>query len=73
MSSTPTELLAAALQLPVEGRAALIEGLLQSLPDEFDSVNESGFLEELDRRFVQFQENPETAVGWDELKNRLGD
>ena len=68
MSPTPPDLLAAALQLPVENRASLAEHLLDSLPDDFALGDEEAFVEELDLRFAEYQQNPDTAVSWDELK-----
>jgi putative addiction module component (TIGR02574 family) len=72
MSERAASLLAAALQLPEDERAELVEGLLDSLggPDsDIDRMTEDEFAAELDRRAEELRQNPDAAIPWDQVKD----
>jgi len=66
------ELRAAVFALPPDERRKLAEDLLDSVPDEDDGpqLTDAQF-EELERRRLDHEANPELARPWDEVYERL--
>ncbi len=64
MIATPQEILAAGLQCTERERLAIANGLLESVSDDIDDLDEDELLEELKRRSV----DREGAVSWDVIK-----
>jgi len=70
MSPNSRELLQAALTLPEDDRATIVEALLQTLPPEPDEWDDVELASELDRRLEEALNDPATTVPWSELKNQ---
>ena len=71
MTQHATELLANALRLPDDERAAFTEELLASFdpqPGEADPLDDAEFLAELDRRAEEFRNDPTSGLPWDIVK-----
>jgi putative addiction module component (TIGR02574 family) len=68
--TTTEQILAAALELPAEERARLIDARLQSLDGEIDPITEA-VREELDRRLDAYHRDPAAGSTWPEVKARL--
>lgn len=71
MSERFTALLAEALKLPDDERAALADELLDSLddaPSDYDTMSEDEFKAELDRRAKELRQHPERAVPWEQVE-----
>ena len=66
MSESTRVLYEAAIKLPENERLLLVSRIMETLPaeDQSCSVDDSGFLAELDRRFS----DSEGAVAWPELE-----
>lgn len=68
---TSKELLAEALQLSDEERAALAGELIQSLDAEVDPDAEAAWAEEIRRRVDLIQAGRASTVSWSEARRRL--
>jgi putative addiction module component (TIGR02574 family) len=64
MTAETRALFEAALALPEDQRALLVDELIGSLPAEADDAIQV----ELDRRFAEFQDDPTSAVPWSEIR-----
>jgi len=71
MSHNTTELLKAALELPVEARAALADSLLDSLDPEVDEDAETAWQAEIQRRALQMDSKAVSPIPWGEVRARL--
>jgi putative addiction module component (TIGR02574 family) len=69
MNQKSRELIEAALTLPEDDRASLVEALLETLPPEPDDWVDDELALELDRRLEEALNDPSTTVPWSELKN----
>jgi putative addiction module component (TIGR02574 family) len=70
MDEKSREILEAALSLPEDQRASLIEALLQTLPSDTDEWDDDELASELDRRLDEALGDPSSTVSWTDLKNR---
>jgi putative addiction module component (TIGR02574 family) len=70
MDDKSREVLEAALSLPEDQRASLVEALLQTLPPGSDEWDDDELASELDRRLEEALDNPSSTVSWTELKAR---
>ncbi|HMF13696.1 MAG TPA: addiction module protein [Gemmataceae bacterium] len=68
MTGQTQAVLDAALALPEAQRLILVERLMETLPPDQDDLTDVEFAAELDRRWVEFQQDPSTAVPWDQVK-----
>jgi putative addiction module component (TIGR02574 family) len=68
---TSKELLAEALQLSDEERAALAGELIQSLDREVDADSEAAWAEEIRRRVGLIEAGQAETVSWPEARRRL--
>ncbi len=73
MEREAAELLAKALHLPKEARAALADSLLESLDTEVDEGAEEAWRSEIHRRLGEIDEGSVKLVPWREARNRLED
>jgi putative addiction module component (TIGR02574 family) len=72
IASARDRLLAEALQLTVEERLSLVEGIWESLPEgAYDPPLNDAMKAELDRRLADIEENPDDGYTWDEVRARL--
>jgi putative addiction module component (TIGR02574 family) len=71
MSRDPAEILKDALELPVEGRAALADSLLASLDREIDEDAETAWQREVHRRLRELDSRVATPVPWADVRSRL--
>lgn len=71
MRSDPAEILKAALELPLEGRAALTDSLLQSLDQEVDEGAEAAWQEEIRRRLAELDAKSVSPLAWSDVRQRL--
>ena len=64
---TTQAIVAAALQLSESERVEIVTQLLETLPEGADciSLDDQGFIEEMERRFV----DPAGAISWSELRS----
>jgi len=70
----PTRTLSELLKLPAEERAELAMALWESLTDAQRAAELALTPEqetELDRRWAEHLENPDTAIPWDEVRRKL--
>jgi putative addiction module component (TIGR02574 family) len=67
---TTEQILAAALDLPVEERDRLVDSLLASMDEEAGPLTDEQ-REELDRRLDAYHRNPDAALSLEEVKARL--
>ncbi len=70
----PTRTLSELLKLPAEERAELAMALWESLTDDERAAELALTPEqeaELDRRWAEHVENPDTAIPWDEVRRKL--
>ena len=67
----PKQLLAEALQLPPEERAALAGELIQSLDSEVDDDAEAAWSAEIRRRIEQLDAGLAKTVPWAEARRRI--
>jgi putative addiction module component (TIGR02574 family) len=70
MDDKSRQILEAALSLPEEQRASIVEALLQTLPSESDDRDDDEWASELDRRLEEALGDPSSTVSWTDLKNR---
>jgi putative addiction module component (TIGR02574 family) len=70
MDDKSQEVLEAALSLPEDQRASIVEALLQTLPSESDEWDDDALAAELDRRLEEALADPSSTVSWTDLKNR---
>ncbi len=71
ISAMNAQLLAAAVELPVDERIELVEAIWDSIPEgELPPLTDSQVLE-LDRRLDDLEENPETSIPWEVVSARL--
>jgi putative addiction module component (TIGR02574 family) len=68
MTNQTQTVLDAAMALPEAERLLLVERLMETLPPDEDDRTDQEFAAELDRRWAEFQQNPSTAVPWDQVK-----
>ena len=68
--TTPSEILASAMELPEDQRANLAADLLATLPGVLSDDDEG--LDEAIRRSQELDQNPEIGVSWEEMKSSLG-
>ena len=71
MSDSYQSIVAAALALPETERVKLVERMLESLPPEDREPTPEEFVDELDRRYAEFQKDPTLGIPWDKLKRKL--
>lgn len=67
----PKQLLAEALRLPVEQRAALAGELIQSLDSEVDEDAEAAWSAEIRRRLGRLDSGLARTVPWSEARRRI--
>jgi putative addiction module component (TIGR02574 family) len=70
MDEKSREVLEAALSLPENQRASIVEALFQTLPAESDEWDDDELASELDSRLEEALRDPSTTVLWTDLKNR---
>ena len=70
MDEKSQQILEAALSLPEEQRASIVEALLQTLPSESDEWDDDELASELDRRLDETLGDPSSTVSWSDLKDR---
>jgi putative addiction module component (TIGR02574 family) len=71
MTPQATQVLANALLLPDEDRAAVADQLLASFdpqPGHADPADDAAFLAELDRRADELRGNASAGLSWDDVK-----
>jgi putative addiction module component (TIGR02574 family) len=71
MPRDPAELLRDALSLPAEGRAALVDSLLESLDAEVDNGAEVAWQQEIYDRLQQMDRGAVKLIPWDDAQRRL--
>ncbi len=71
MNEDPARLLAEALKLPQDARAALAASLLDSLDQEVDEDAESAWQAEIDRRLRELDSGRVKPVPWSEARRRI--
>lgn len=72
MANDVQDVLAAALRLPPEARAAVAAELIDSLDQaEIDENVEDAWAEEIQRRLTAVQADTVTSVPWPEAKRRI--
>ena len=71
MSSDPHKLLADALRLPVDARAALAGSLIESLDEEVDDDSEVLWAAEIRRRTAEIDSGEATAIPWTEARRMI--
>jgi putative addiction module component (TIGR02574 family) len=60
----------AALSLPDDDRAALVEALLDSLSPNDEVTDDGALAAEMEARWADFEHSAEGTLSWDELKNQ---
>jgi putative addiction module component (TIGR02574 family) len=70
MTDQTQSILETALTLPETDRLVIAETLLQSVPDDAESLDDAAFAAELDRRWAEFLQNPSVAVPWSEVRRQ---
>ena len=69
MSETAEAILAAAMSLPDDDRAMIVERLLGSLPDDdVDGMSDESLEAELDRRAAEHANDPSVVTPWTEFR-----
>ena len=69
--STTEEVLSAALALPDADKLTIASRLLASVSPDLSSVDDDKWLDELNRRRDEFQQDRSVGVSWDDLKAEL--
>jgi putative addiction module component (TIGR02574 family) len=67
---TSEEIVDAALALPVEERAVIVERLLESISPDEEATSEEELAAELDRRRAESLQSGDLGIPWDELKRQ---
>jgi putative addiction module component (TIGR02574 family) len=70
MDEKSRQVLEAALSLPEEQRASIVEVLLQTLPAESEEWDDDELASELDRRLDEALADPSSTMSWTDLKAR---
>jgi putative addiction module component (TIGR02574 family) len=70
MDEKSRQVLEAALSLPEDQRASIVEALLETLPPETDEWDDDELASELDRRLEDALGDPSSTVSWTDLKAR---
>lgn len=71
MELEAADLLARALQLPEEARAALADSLLESLDTEIDENAEEAWQLEIRRRLAEIDRGAVELIPWPDARKRL--
>lgn len=71
MDQDPAEVLAAALSLPVDARAALAGSLIDSLDEEPDENVEAAWQAEIRKRIEELDSGRERLVPWAEARRLI--
>ena len=71
MRRDPAEILKEALELPLEGRVALTNSLLESLDQEVDGDAEAAWHQEVQRRLEELDSHRVTPQPWSDVRRRL--
>jgi putative addiction module component (TIGR02574 family) len=71
MKNEASELLEAALKLPVEARAAMAATLMESLDEEVDADAEAAWSVEIARRLEAHRDGKARSVPWSEARRRI--
>jgi putative addiction module component (TIGR02574 family) len=71
MGREAAKLLAEALKLPVEDRAAVAGQLLRSLDEQVDEDAEAAWIEEIGRRLRELDAGAVEAVTWSQARDRI--
>lgn len=72
MTRQAKTVLAAALRLPPNARAALAAGLIESLEDDAgDEDAEAAWSEEIRRRLAEFDAGKVTAIPWSRARRQI--
>jgi putative addiction module component (TIGR02574 family) len=70
MDEMSQRILEAALRLPEDQRASIVEALLRTLSSEPDEWDDEELASELDRRLDEALADPWSTVSWTDLKAR---
>jgi putative addiction module component (TIGR02574 family) len=71
MGREAAKLLAEALKLPAEDRAAVAGQLLRSLDEQVDEDAEGAWIDEIGRRVAQLDSGTVEAVPWSQARDRI--
>lgn len=71
MARSSAQLLHEAMELPPEERAALADGLLNSLDTEVDVDAEQAWREEIERRMASLEQGTARTVSWEDVRAQL--
>jgi len=71
MAEDAAELLAHALKLPPEARAALADSLIESLDTGIDEDAEQSWRSEIEARLRDLDSNAVQPVSWDDVRRQL--
>ena len=71
MAEDAAELLAHALKLPAEARAALADSLIESLDTEIDEDAEESWRREIELRLQDLDSNAVQPVSWEQVRRQL--
>ena len=71
MTPDPSKLLAEALKLSPEARAALASSLLESLDEAVDEGAEAAWAEEIGKRIRELDSGTVTPVPWSEARRMI--
>ena len=70
MTDQTQSILETALSLPETERLVIAERLLESVPDDAESLDDKALAAELDRRWAEFERDPSVAVPWSEVRRQ---
>ena len=70
MTDQTQSILETALSLPERERLVIAERLLESVPDDIESLDDEAFAAELGRRWAEFECDPSVAVPWPEIRRQ---
>ena len=71
MGREAAKLLAEALKLPAQDRAAVAGQLLRSLDEQVDEDAEAAWIEEIGRRIRELDSGAVEAVSWSQARDRI--